>query len=838
MSRADRAGQGGFLSGYRVLDLTDERGMVAGRVLADLGADVVQVEPPGGSTARRCPPLEDDGGSLFFDAYAANKRGVMADPDRPDGQRLIRDLAAAADIVIESADPGVMAAHGLDWPDLEQVNPGLIYVSVTAFGRTGPKASYAESDLTVWAAGGPLDLNRDGTRPPVRISVPQAYLHAGADAAAGALFALQARHSIGRGQHVDVSAQASLGTATLGRVLAYAVGDTTPSPGQPPHPDGSGPTAPPFPSKWPCRDGTVECIIGLGPATGGFTNAFMRWLVEEGAGWPELSEIDWRDASRRVEEGSLTSEDLAKVRDAAASFLAAKTKREVLRAAVDRKLLCVPIYDTADVATSEQFAARDFWVEVGDGDRRRRLPGPCAKVSAEAFAIRRPAPRLGEHTTEVTAEWLASPGTAETGEGSAVSAVPSQGGLDDDPLPLTGLKVLDLSWVVAGPVIGRALADFGATVVRVESSTRVETARLVPPFYGGVPDPRNAALYVTWNCGKLGVSVDLSTERGREVVRRLAGWSDVVLESFSPGQLQRWGLDYTLLRAQHPELIMLSTALMGQTGPDARLAGYGNIGAALSGFQNIAGWPDLPPLGPYGTYTDYLGPRFALTTLLAALDQRQRTGQGCYIDVSQVEAGVFMQSPEMADYTRNRTVVSRIGNADRVYAPHGVYRCRAEGDGSERFVAIAVRTDRQWRELTTLMGRRDLADDPDLGTETGRRARAPELDLAVEAWTAEQTAEAVERRLQEGGVPAHVSASSRDFCTDPQLAHRKHLIQLPDPRHGTATVEGPRYLLSATPGRVSRTAPDYGQDNEYVLTELLGYSLSEVRDLIDEGVLR
>src|ERR1700677_2532063 len=169
-----------LLDQYRVLDLSDERGMVAGRMLADLGADVVQVEPPGGSTARRCPPLEDDGGSLFFDAYAANKRGVTADPDRADGQRLIRELAAAADILIESADPGVMAARGLDWPDLEQVNPRLIYVSVTAFGRTGPKASYAESDLTVWAAGGPLELNRDGTRPPVRISVPQAYLHAGA----------------------------------------------------------------------------------------------------------------------------------------------------------------------------------------------------------------------------------------------------------------------------------------------------------------------------------------------------------------------------------------------------------------------------------------------------------------------------------------------------------------------------------------------------------------------------------------------------------------------------------------------------------------------------------
>jgi crotonobetainyl-CoA:carnitine CoA-transferase CaiB-like acyl-CoA transferase len=505
---------------------------------------------------------------------------------------------------------------------------------------------------------------------------------------------------------------------------------------------------------------------------------------------------------------------------------------------VDRKLLCVPIYDTADVASSEQLATRDFWVEVGDGDRRRRLPGPYAKVNTDAFAIRRPAPRLGEHTAEVTAEWLAAPGTAVAGERLTLSPAPGPDVPGDGALPLEGLKVLDLTWVVAGPVIGRALADFGATVVRVESSTRVETARHVPPFYGGVPDPENSALYITWNCGKLGVTADLSTEHGREVVRRLAEWSDVVLESFSPGQMQRWGLDYATLSAHRPDLIMLSTAIMGQTGPHARLAGYGNTGAALSGFQDIAGWPDRPALGPYGAYTDYLGPRFSLTTLLAALDHRQRTGAGCYIDVSQVEAGVYMQSPEMADYARNGAVVGRIGNSDRVFAPHGVYRCRPEDDGTERFVAIAVRTDEQWRELATLMGRADLAADPELGTAPGRRARAADLDPALEAWTAGQRAEDVEQRLQNGGIPAHVSASSRDFCTDPQLAHRGHLIRLPDARHGTATVEGPRYLLSVTPGRVSRTAPVFGQDNEYVLTELLGYSPDEVRDLTDEGVLR
>ena len=259
-----------------------------------------------------------------------------------------------------------------------------------------------------------------------------------------------------------------------------------------------------------------------------------------------------------------------------------------------------------------------------------------------------------------------------------------------------------------------------------------------------------------------------------------------MLESFSPGQMQRWGLDYASLSAHHPDLIMLSTALMGQTGPDARLAGYGNIGAALSGFQNIAGWPDRPPLGPYGAYTDYLGPRFSLTTLLAALDHRQRTGDGCYIDVSQVEAGVYMQSPEMADYARNGAVVHRIGNADRVFAPHGVYRCRPEDDGTERFVAIAVRTDEQWRELTTLIGRADLAADARLAVAAGRHAQAADLDLALDAWTTGQRAEDVERRLQDSGHP------------------RPHLGVEPGLLHRPATG------LPRSPGPVARPAARHG----------------------------
>ena len=401
---------------------------------------------------------------------------------------------------------------------------------------------------------------------------------------------------------------------------------------------------------------------------------------------------------------------------------------------------------------------------------------------------------------------------------------------------LAGLKVLDLSWVVAGPLIGRALADFGAQVVRVESGTRVETARLMQPFYGGVQDKENSALFGTANAGKLGLALDLKSDEGRAVVRDLAVWADVVIESFSPGQMARWGLDYATLSADKPSLIMLSTSIAGQTGPWSRLAGFGNVGSSLSGFQELVGAEDGLPWGPFGPYTDYVGPRIALVTLLAAVESCRRTGQGRYIDVAQVEAGIFFLSPQVAHHGFDGTVARRRGNRDEVLAPHGVYPALSE-NGAERFVAVVARSDDEWQRLARAIDRPDLAERADLATAGGRQAAADELDEAIGAWTAGRTATAVEEELQALGVPAHRSASSTDVCTDPQLTARGAIVALDDPRHGTAYVEGPRYLLSETPGRPAGPAPTLGRDNETVLREVLGYPEERIRALAEGNVL-
>ncbi|MGI4795245.1 MAG: CaiB/BaiF CoA transferase family protein, partial [Janthinobacterium lividum] len=397
--------------------------------------------------------------------------------------------------------------------------------------------------------------------------------------------------------------------------------------------------------------------------------------------------------------------------------------------------------------------------------------------------------------------------------------------------PFEGLKVLDLAWVVAGPAIGRVLADYGATVVRVESSRRVDTARLMGPFPDGAFDRDRSACYETYNTGKLGLALDLAREEARAVVRDLVAWADVLVESFAPGQMERWGLGYEALRAIKPDLVMVSTSLMGQTGPYAPFAGFGNIGAAMSGFQALVGWPDALPIGPFGPYTDYVGPRFGLAALLATLHRRRITGAGAWLDISQAEAGMQFLAAEIAEHGATGSVARAIGNRAASMAPHGVF----PGAGEDRWVAIVARDDAEWAVLAGLIG--GAAAQPHLATVAGRKAHEDELERLVGEWTRGRTVEAIEAALQDAGLPAHVVASSADMVRDPQLVQRGQFVRLKHERGGESVVEASRFRLSATPAAYRRTAPSFGRDNVEVLEQLLGYDAARIEQLAAAGIL-
>jgi crotonobetainyl-CoA:carnitine CoA-transferase CaiB-like acyl-CoA transferase len=392
-----------MLSPYRVLDLTTERGVLCGQILADLGADVIKVEPPAGSPARSLGPFLGDephpDRSLVWWAYNRNKRGITLDLERAEGQAILRRLAERADFLIESDAPGTLAGLGLGPADLAAVNPRLIYVSISPFGQTGPKAGYAASDLTVMAASGPLFMAGDADRPPLRVSVPQAFLHASAEAAAAALIALHERQRSGLGQHVDVSAQQAATLATQSGSLAGAV-DWIET-GRVAGGASVGPITLRF--VFPARDGHVSITLVFGASIGRFTRRLMEWIHEDGGSDAATRDKDWDHYFELLFSGQEPFTELDRVKQVVADFTSTKTKAELLATALARGLLIAPVATVADVVESEQLAARGYWraVEHAELGRTFRYPGPFARPSATELAYRRRPPLVGEHNREI-----------------------------------------------------------------------------------------------------------------------------------------------------------------------------------------------------------------------------------------------------------------------------------------------------------------------------------------------------------------------------------------------------------------------------------------------------
>lgn len=832
----------GALAGLRVLDLTDWRGVLTGRMLAIMGADVLQIEGPDGSDARGIPPFDTAGGSLFWEAYGAGRKSLVL--DRKTEMDRLMALADTADVVLESGVPG--RTPFLDTDALLAANPGIIHSIVTPYGLTGPKAGYADSDLTLWAAGGPLKPTESQAGIPTRVSLAQAYHHAAADALCGVMVALEARRKGGRGQRVVTSAQASATQCTLSLSMATVIG----------HPnyvfraevkskkkrelDLSGSGSRTQRSKWPVKDGLVEMHLALGPAAGRFTNALFALMAKRGAVSAKFAEWDWVTLPPMIENDEISDDEMEQARQEVAKFLSGMTKREAVEMALEHRLMLAPIMTVADLSDSPHSAARGFMQQVG----ALSLPGKLALGFDDGFVPLCAAPKIGEGGEEIAGRWLSARGVkgpfpAATSPATTLAtpqAKTQATSLASLARPLEGITVLDLSWVVAGPMIGRNMADYGARVIRVESAKKPEVARLTGPFPEGIRDLNRSGLYENCNAGKDGVSLDLSKDVAREILRQMAGKVDVLVESFAPGQMDKWGLDYQSLAAQNPGLIMLSTSLMGQSGPWSALAGFGNIGAAMSGLQVMSGREGADPVGPYGPYTDFVAPRLALPVLLAALEVRRNTGEGRHLDVSQAEAGMQFIGEAFAEHAATGRVPVAKGNRDPQIIPNEVYPCAAP-EGETAWVAVSVTSDAAWLALREETGLAELAN-PAFETLEGRRAEEERINKALVTWCRDQKAGQVEERLQARGVAAHVAAAPADLEADPQLNEWGHFQSMPRTDGTAAHHEACRFQLSLTPADVRRSAPEYGRDTRRVLTDWLGMDRALLDRLDRDGVFQ
>jgi len=764
------------LSDYRVLDLSDERGALCGQLLADLGAHVVRVEPPGGSPMRTALPNE-----LMWQVYARNCDSLVLDLATSDGRRRFADVARDADLVV---DNGQLRALGVDAAALRAANPSLVHLSITAFGD-GPKHDYQATDLIAQAASGAMAITGYHDGKPLRTGAITAWSHAGVAGAGAALLALRSAAQTGRGQDVDVSAQEACNLAASFSLLTAYVGASRM--GRVGNIGGNV-----IPLIWPCKDGFVSMTIGfLGPMLG-FANNLLKWMRAENFIDDSLVNLDWPKYLASLRE-SRDNTHLTAFNAALGRFFAARTKNELLDGAIAHGALVVPVSTAHDLLASRQLTTRDFWWKANG----TTMPGAFAQFSGHPLRLHARAPKLDSHA-------MFRPRTR-----------PSVPSASADALPLAGIKILDFAWVMAGPWSTRVMADYGATVIKVESRTRLDLVRILGPFYGDKFSPETSASFASINAGKHSLELDPGTPDGKATILELVDWADIVVESFSPKAMKKWGLDYPALTARKPSLIMLSTCLFGQTGPHSLMAGYGTMGAALGGLALPTGEPGREPCGPFGPYTDYVAPRFSVVAMLAALHHRDRTGQGQHIDQSQAESAMHYLSLAVARASVSHEAPDRLGNTDPHMFPHDVYRC----DGADQWVAIAIRDDADWRALVAEIASPELSAVRD-ANESARRAAGATVNAAIAQWTSSRDAVEVERRLQRAGIPAHSVMNAALVRSDEHLTHREHFVTTRHSQLGDVYVESVGLRFSATRPSVG-PVPSLGGDGEWVKREIL-----------------
>jgi crotonobetainyl-CoA:carnitine CoA-transferase CaiB-like acyl-CoA transferase len=803
------------LSGLRILELAQGvAGPYAARLLGDLGAEVVKVEPPGGDPTRTFGPFPDaqphpERGGLF--AYLnAGKRGAVLDLARDTDRADCLRLAASVDVVIESFTPTQREQLGVNAPAFGALHPSLVVVSVTPFGCTGPHADWRGNDLIAFHSSGfafgfPALQVDHAALPPLNAPTYAAEFLAGQVAAAAAMHGLLVAQHTGHGTHLDVSLQeavASANNAQFNRVATAADGASRRVFSEKPSNS--------VVALLPCSDGWVA----ISPRE---EHQWSRWL--EVMGSPEWA------ANPRFADRNSRDRHWAELYPLLAEWTAVQSRSEVFAAAQRRRVACLPLRTATDLLASAQLAARGFFTEIEDPELGGCIAVPGrpyhwltpSKSEAPPPATRavRP-PRLGEHTLPILDAL-----SAEAEPSRAQASATGQAAADRALGPLEGVRVLDFSWVLTGPICTRYLAALGAEVIKVESASRADLSQ------------RNLA-WEELNPGKRSITLNLKHARGRELALGLAARSHVVVENFSTGVMERLGLDYPRLRAVNPSIIMASSSAHGHGGPDQDQVAYGTLIQCATGWAALSAHPGYPPRSAGGVWTDPLTAVFELFLVLAAIWRQRQTGAGGMLDLSMAETTIAALPEPILAWSLAHEVLAPRGNRHPVYAPQGCYPAR----GEDRWLALSVPSDEAWAELCEVLEQPELLADARLATAAGRRAHHELLDAAISAWTALRRASDAAAELQARGIPATATLEPAEVVGDVQLQSRSFVNQVPRlDGSGTFTSHGVPWLIDQRRARSTLHPPALGQDNAYVFQSILGLADSDYDALIREQVI-
>ena len=400
--------------------------------------------------------------------------------------------------------------------------------------------------------------------------------------------------------------------------------------------------------------------------------------------------------------------------------------------------------------------------------------------------------------------------------------------------PLEGIRVTDFTWAWAGPYCTLQMAHMGAEVIRIESQKRPCISRLIPSFADDVPGPNRAGYFNQYSQGKKSLQLDLSRPEALEVTKQLIAKSDIVVQNFSAGAIDRMGLGYETLKQIKPDIIMISICGYGQTGPERQYMGYGPASVPLSGIAAVTGYRDRGPAEVGISYGDPNAGIFGAFAAMAALTHRQRTGKGTHVDLALWEALLVLMPEALMDYSMNKTQPERDGNHDRWMSPHNCFKCKGDAD---TWVTIACGNDAEWQALCQAMGKPELATDKRFTNVTARKANEDVLEEIITSWTKERDRWEVTETLQKAGIAAFPSLSNKDLATNPHLQARGYLVQKEHPEVGKRIHAGIPWQMSGSPCEVQAAAPLRGQHTDYVLRDVLGMSEAEVKQLREMQVL-
>jgi crotonobetainyl-CoA:carnitine CoA-transferase CaiB-like acyl-CoA transferase len=792
----------GALSPIRVVEFGDIPAAYATRWLADLGADVIKVEPPGGDPNRWLPPFAGDTEhperSLTFINANTNKRSIVLDLEDNSGDReLFAKLLGSAQLCVEATPLGYLENFGFTDDEFRNKYPSLVIVSLTPFGRNGPYRHYKGSDAIANACGGFLFGQGDDTKGQCTAPSHLAYQVAACVAATLGLAGIRHARLAGIGQRIDLSLQEALTFTNSSSVARYTRENRLERrPGSKNY-GGAGTNI------YRCKDGRYVHFTTNMPHM--WREFAQNWMTDSTLAGPE-----WENAKYRETH----SEEVSK---AFGDFIAQFTADEFANEAQRRHLAAAPLNTVGEFVHCEQVKAREWLQEIDHPViGRYRAPGFPMRLSLTPMRVRRPAPLLGQHQKEIVAELARRT--------PPVERPVVLDGRAHRPM-LEGLRMADLTQQYAGPLGTEILAYYGMEVIKVESN-------VVPS------KDREAAVHADMNRAKLGCTINLRHPEGKDLFKQLIAVSDVVVDNFSSGVLERLGFSFDTLQKINPRIVQAVMPGWGLTGPLKSWVAWGWQLLAYNGVMRIWGYPDAPMESRCKiAWPDRVGAVTMTLGVLAALEYQHRTGQGQFVEAAMLEAQGAMMGPAILDYTVNGREWDAMGYGEilgEAYAPYGCYPCR----GEDTWVIIACASDEEWQNMVGLIGESSWAADPRFSQKNGRKEHREELDQRLSEWTRKWTPRQAFRLLQEAGVTAGIPMSGEDLYYDIHLRERGHIVETDAAPWGKITHHGMPGIPSLSQATAARPAPWIGAHNNQVFNQILGLSSEKIEELKTSGAIK